>query len=338
MVRNTSVEVRKIVIELSLKGKSSREIASTLSIGKSTVNDIINRYRAGNGVKDRPRSGRPRKTTKRIDRIIKRKSVADSKKTASDIAAELQEENVANISRCTVSRRLHDVGLFGRVSVKKPLINKKNKVARLKFAEKYCNWTVENWKAVLFSDESKFNLFGSDGRQYVRRPVGTRNDCRYQTPTVKHGGGNIMVWGAFSAQGLGPLIKIEGIMNGVMYREILETHMLPYAERKMPENWIFQHDNDPKHASKIVKGWLSTNKVQVLHWPSQSADLNPIEHLWGEMKRRMKNHGSSNKKQFFQNLIQEWNKIPHDYITRLIQSMPRRCAAVIAAKGMATKY
>ncbi|CAK9809175.1 hypothetical protein ANTQUA_LOCUS5918 [Anthophora quadrimaculata] len=77
MVRNTSVEVRKIVIELSLKGKSSREIASTLSIRKSTVNDIINRYRTGNGVKDRPRSERSRKTTKRIDRIIKRKSVAD---------------------------------------------------------------------------------------------------------------------------------------------------------------------------------------------------------------------------------------------------------------------
>ena len=59
--------------------------------------------------------------------------------------------------------------------------------------------------------------------------------------------------GAFSAQGIGLLIKIEDIMNGVIYMEILETQILPYPQRKMPQNWIFQYDNDPKHASKVVK-------------------------------------------------------------------------------------
>ncbi|KAK2575431.1 hypothetical protein KPH14_000807 [Odynerus spinipes] len=290
MVRNTSVEIRKRVIRLSAAEKRSREIASILSIGKSTVNDIIKKYRAGYSVQDRPRSGRPRKPTERINRIIKRKSIADPKKTAVDIATELEAENVANISRYTVSRRLHDIGLFGRVSTKKPLI------------------------------------------------IGTRHDVKYQTPTVKYGGGNIMVWGAFSAEGIGPLARIEGSMNGVMYRDILKTHLIPYAAEKMPQHWIFQHDNDPKHSSKIVKGWLSANKIKVLDWPSQSPDLNPIEHLWSEIKRQIGKHKKSNKTQLLQILQEEWNKIPHDYIMRLIESMPRRCSAVIAAKGMATKY
>lgn len=112
--------------------------------------------------------------------------------------------------------------------------------------------TVEDWKNIAFSDESKFNLFGIDGKKYVRRSVGERNNVKYQIPTVKHGGGDLMVWGIFSAQGVGPLVEIKGIMDSVMYRDILKKNLLQYAERRMPENWVFQHDNDPKHTSKLV--------------------------------------------------------------------------------------
>ena len=248
MVKHVCLELREKVIKLSEEGRSSRQIATLLSIGKSTVNNLIANYRAGYGLNCKPRSGRPRKTTERENRIIKRKSTSDVKKTAAAIARELCEEGVVNISRSTVTRRLHDVGLYGRVAVKKPLISKKNQKARLQFAKDHLNWTTEDWKKVCFSDESKFNLFGSDGRKYVRRPKGTRNDVRYQIPTVKHGGGNVMVWGVFSAQGLGPLVQIEGIMDRFLYRDILENNLLTYADRMMPQNWTFQQDNDPKEA------------------------------------------------------------------------------------------
>lgn len=108
------------------------------------------------------------------------------------IAQELRDENLADVSRITVSRRLRDVGLFGRIGVKKPLISKKNQRARLQFAENHKDWTVQDWKKVLFSDESKFKLFGNDGKQYVRRPVSARYNYKYQIPTVKHGGGGVM--------------------------------------------------------------------------------------------------------------------------------------------------
>lgn len=338
MARHTQIQIRERVIKFSEEGKSSREIASLLSIGKSTVNDIIVKYRAGYGLKDRPRSGRPRKTSKKVDRIIKRKSTADVKKTAAEIARDIQDENLANVSRSTVTRRLHDVGLFGRIGIKKPLISKKNKKARLQFAKDHQNWTVEDWKKVAFSDESKFNLFGSDGRQHVRRPIGTRNDVRYQIPTVKHGGGSVMVWGVFSAQGVGPLVEINGNMNAAIYKDILERNLLAYAEETMPQDWIFQQDNDPKHTSKLLKQWFSASNVRVLSWPSQSPDLNPIEHLWEKLDRQVRKHTYSNKVTLFKSLKKEWGKIPPACINRLIESMPHSCAAVIAAKGMATKY
>lgn len=266
MARHTQIQIHERVIKFSEDRKFSREIASILSIGKSTVNDIIVKYRAGYGLKDRPRSGRPRKTFKKVDHIIKRKSTADVKKTAAEISCELQDENLVNVNRSTVTRRLHDVGLFGRIGIKKPLINKKNKKARLQFAKDYQNWTVEDWKKVASSDESKFNLFGSDGRQHVRRPIGTRKDVRYQIPTVKHGGGSVMVWGVFSAQGVGPLVEINENMNVDIYKDILEKNLLTYAEETLPQDWMFQQDNDPKHTSKLLKQWFSASNVRVLSW------------------------------------------------------------------------
>lgn len=106
----------------------------------------------------------------------------------------------------------------------------------------------------------------------------------------------------------------------------------------MPRNWIFQHDNDPKHTSKFVKEFITKKKIRVLDWPAQSPDLNPIEHLWDELGRRVQEKKHSNKRELWESLQKEWTNITEDSINRLIESMPRRCAAVIASKGMATKY
>lgn len=89
-------------------------------------------------------------------------------------------------------------GLFGAKPSKKPWISKKNVRARLKFAQEHAHWSVADWGRVLWSDESKYNLFCSDGIRYVRRPIGSRNDPKYQVPTVKHGGGSVTVWGETS--------------------------------------------------------------------------------------------------------------------------------------------
>ena len=118
------------------------------------------------------------------------------------------------------------------------------------------HWTTKQWSRVVWSDESKFNLFASDGIRYVRRPNGEMMNVKYTLPTVKHGGGNIMVWGCFSRDGVGPLHRVEGIMDRFVYKDIVEKTMLPFAKRQMPRVWIHQQDNDPKHTSNHFKEWF----------------------------------------------------------------------------------
>lgn len=208
----------------------------------------------------------------------------------------------------------------------------------MQFAKEHINWTVEQWRNVLFSDESKFNLVGSDGIIHVRRPRGKRLQKEFCVKTVKHGGGHVMVWGCFSANGLGPLHRINGIMDRWVYKNILEDVMLPYAEWEMPIRWTFQQDNDPKHTSRVVKTWFEHNNINVMKWPPQSPDLNPIENLWSIVDKNIDRNNVKNSDDFFIRLQSAWNNITQDTIDHLIESMPRRCKAVIENKGFATKY
>lgn len=333
-----SSDFKKAVINALKQGLKQTEVARIFKVSRQLVSVWNKIYNKRKTVENKPRSGRPKKTSYKIDRIIKKLSTSDVRMSAVMIKNELKEKYGIDIHVSTVKRRLKVSGLHGRRPVKKPLICKKNRKSRLEFAKRHILWSSLEWSKVLWSDESKFNLMSSDGIKYVRRPKNKKYDYRYQIPTVKHGGGSIMVWGCFSRSGVGPLVRIEGNMDRFEYAKILKTEMLPYAKRHMRARWYFQQDNDPKHRSKYISDLLNREKVKVLKWPSQSPDLNPIEHLWEELSRRVKVQNYSNKDTLYEALKNEWYNIPMNLLHKLIDSMPARCAAVIKAKGYATKY
>uniref|UniRef100_A0A8R1E448 HTH_Tnp_Tc3_2 domain-containing protein n=1 Tax=Caenorhabditis japonica TaxID=281687 RepID=A0A8R1E448_CAEJA len=215
-----------------------------------------------------------------MDRNILRACREDPRRTSTDIQVSVTSPNEPVPSRRTIRRRLQVAGLHGQRPVNKPL-----------------------------SDESKFNLFGTDGIQWIRRPIGSRYSPQYQCPTVKHGGGSVMVWGCFSDTSMGPLKRIVGTQ-----------------------------DNGPKHTFLHVLNLFKHRRADVQAWPIQSPDLNPIEHMWEQLERRLNGIRASNANQKFAQLEAAWNSIPMTVVQTLLDSMPRRFQAVIDAKGYPTKY
>ncbi|GAV06174.1 hypothetical protein RvY_16201 [Ramazzottius varieornatus] len=110
------------------------------------------------------------------------------------------------------------------------------------------------WNNVLWSDETKIHLFGSDGMVRVWRKPGEEYAPVCTVPTVKHGGGRLMFWGCFSARGVENLVVIKGNMDGLMYRNIMDQNVLQSAKKlKLKKGWHYQHDNDPKHTSIVSR-------------------------------------------------------------------------------------
>jgi len=183
---------------------------------------------------------------------------------------------------------------------------------------------------------------GSDGKHWVwKRPGEALND-RLVEGTLKYGGGSLMIWGCMTWDGIGYSTKIDGKMDADLYVSILEDELQKSSEwhEKTPTDVIFQQDNDPKHTSKKAMDWFKNHGFQVMKWPSQSPDLNPIEHLWYHLKTQLSGYQDPPKgiHELWDRVQTEWEAIPVEKVQGLIESMPRRVEAVIKAKGGYTKY
>ncbi|GFX61274.1 transposable element Tcb1 transposase [Trichonephila clavipes] len=127
-------------------------------------------------------------------------------------------------------------------------------------------------------------------------------------PTLKHGGGEVIEWGSMASNDVGKLEYIEPIMIKYDYLDVLKNLKDSAPKLDLGSSFRFQDDSDPRHTAEILMLWLLYNVPDQLHTPPQSPDLNPVEHLWGLLERKIHQHNISSKDMLKSALKEEWEK------------------------------
>jgi transposase len=330
---------KNIIRNSFLEGKSARQIAREMGLSPTTVTKY--RQKPVRNVA-KSKGGRPKALSQTTERYIVRKVTTGQVASAVELHKQLNNNSDDKVSYTTVCNVLKRVGLRARNKIKKPLLSKKHRKQRMNFVRKYENLTEEDWERVIFSDESKINRLGSDGKRWTWKKRGEPMKPHHLAEFTKHGGGSLMVWGCITSKGVGYLCRIDGGMDADLYCKILGEELLQtlsYYEFEKSQI-TFQQDNDSKHTSKKAQKWFRTHKMDVLEWPANSPDLNPIEHVWSYLKREIYDSDTSiaSIAELWEQVQEKWDEIPSEYIKNLFRSMPARIQAVKKAKGAHTKY
>ena len=240
------------------------------------------------------------------------------------------------VKKRTISNTLHREGLKSCCG-KVPLLKKAHVQAHLKFAKEHLRMSPEEAsEKVMWSDETKIELFGINSTRRVWRKINSEYNPKNTIPTVKHGGGNLMLWECFSAKGTGQLHCIEGRMNVAMYQEILDDNLKGHWK------WVVDGSSNMTMTQNIrprqQRSGSKKKQIKVLEWPSQSPDLNPIENLWRELKLRVAKRQPRNLNNLERICKKEWTKIPPKICANLLKNYNKHLSSVLVNKGFSTKY
>ncbi|CAD6207872.1 GSCOCG00012710001-RA-CDS [Cotesia congregata] len=192
------------------------------------------------------------------------------------------------------------------------MLTPRHRRARLAYAHDHHHWGRRQWTSVLWNDESRFCLHGSDRRSLVWRGRGERDRDGFTRPVTAFNGGSVMVWAGVSFNTRTPLVIVRGTLTTDRYvDEILRPHVLPMRTRMVARRFILMQDNARPHTAVRTRTFLRANNVTTLNHPAMSPDLNPIEHVWDMLGRRLRQDYPQlhNLHQLTQALLRCWQGI-----------------------------
>ena len=327
---------RNQAIGMLQSGMQEKHVATRFAVHRTTIVRLRDRYQQTGSVKDHPRPGQPRKTSRQDDRSIRLRVLRNRFVSARQLQYDLRRDRNVRLSVQAIRNRIKVAGLKSYRPYKGLILTPAHRIARLRWSRLYQRYTLARWNRVLVTDESRFMLSKVDGRERVwRRPLERLSDACITENDRYGGGGSVMVWGGISGRYRTDLVVVQGNLTGIRYRdEILSRHVHPFMTNH-PDVDLFQHDNARPHIARVCQAYLQNAGIHVMEWPAKLPDLSPIENLWATLGDQIKARPvqPTTLVQLGTALQQEWHAIPQATIRNLFNSMRRRCTKCIHAHG-----
>ena len=320
-------EVQRQTI-LHFWGKNIREaseIQRRTGIPIATIYRNLKKLKNQGEIKYKKGNGRPRKITGGISKSLGQYLRRNSSLSLRTLSAKLAKKGT-DVSHVTIQRHLHSIGYKNNLPLAVPMLTNDQKQKRVEWAREHLE---DDWENTIFTDETAFQLFRNTIKRWYKGARPSKSVPKDRT--------KVFAWGGFCANGKTSLFCFSQIMDSKFYVEILRNH-IPEVTRMLGSEWRFQQDNDPKHTSRLTKAFLAENVPELMSWPSNSPDINPVENLWAIVKRDVEKQMPKNREELMQLMVEKWEGIQKSTIKELVRSMRRRCELVIEKNGERISY
>ena len=302
-----------------------------LLVSLASVRRNIKKLRITGSVVNLPRSGRPAKLSMEAQAYIDQQMRKNDETTSDQIQKKLGKYGIS-VCSSTVQRMRKKLGWTLQRTAYYQLIRDPNKVKRLEYAQR----VLESGDTfhVIFSDECSVSL-----EQYRRTCYRKIDEPTKRKPKPKHPV-KVHVWAGISRHGATKICIFDGIMDAVLFCDILETTLVPFIREKLPDHRLMQ-DNNPKHTSRLAKAFFEDKGINWWPTPAESPDLNPIENLWHELKFYLESKVKPrNKQELVDGIKKFWaKKVTREKCAKYIDhALYKAIPAVVEAQGAATKH
>lgn len=315
--------------------RSTSDICERTGLPKRTVNHYKKKLKEDGTLDDLSRPGRPKKITSTFRRRLGQVKRSLPRAPAHTLAKRMSELGGSQVSTSTVQRALHQMHYHWRLPGRKKLTSSQ-KAARIAFAEEHLG---DDWKQTWAFDESYFNLHRSSNRCWVS--VTTEESVQRSKLTTAQEKISVGICFAISRSGKSALCLLPKNWSGPDLVDLFTEELLPSIRwpRGPTTAQRFIIDNDGRHQMPLWKEFVASRRLHPLSpWPSNSPDLNPIENVFGWMKRFVENEGPTNEKTLKEAVKKAFEAIPDNHLAHLMDSIPKRLELALKAKGARINY